>query len=156
MDDLIARLTYDAPANGDSDRFEAARELARQRRELERRAKQLGVACDKHDLTHALACGRCLDEARRELAEARELLREARGPVDSAARYAFGQRMSDMELMISSEACEKYAEICRNRFARFMDIQEAALFQALAKVCKQAAKLPAAENEVKRLRDERP
>jgi hypothetical protein len=64
--------------------------------------------------------------------------------------------MSNMELMISSEACEKYAEICRNRFARLMDIQEAALFQALAKVCKQAAKLPAAENEAKRLRDERP
>ena len=34
VDDLIARLTYDAPANGDSDRFEAARELDRLRREL--------------------------------------------------------------------------------------------------------------------------
>lgn len=40
------------------------RDYKRLRRELEKRAKQLGVACDKHDLTHALACGRCLAEAR--------------------------------------------------------------------------------------------
>jgi hypothetical protein len=32
--------------------------------ELQIRAEQLGVACLKHDLTHALACGKCLEEAR--------------------------------------------------------------------------------------------
>ena len=78
---------------------EKSAELDRLRRELAKRAKQLGVACDKHDLTHALACGHCLADVRRELAEreqahaflvevnnslhgelaeARELLREAR------------------------------------------------------------------------------
>jgi hypothetical protein len=63
--------------------------------------------------------------------------------------------MGDMERIISSEACQKYAEICRYRFKRLMDIQESALFEALAKVCEQAGKLPAAESELKRLRDER-
>ena len=44
------------------------------REELEKRAKQLGVACLEHDLTHSLACGRCLAaaEKRAEAAEARE------------------------------------------------------------------------------------
>jgi len=41
---------------------------------LQQRAKQIGVACMKHDLTHSLACGRCLTEAERRLAVAREAL----------------------------------------------------------------------------------
>jgi len=40
------------------------------REELKKRAKQIGVACMKHDLTHSLACGHCH-------AELRELVREA-------------------------------------------------------------------------------
>lgn len=31
--------------------------------ELAIRAKQIGVACLRHDLTHSLACGRCLEKA---------------------------------------------------------------------------------------------
>ncbi len=78
MSDLIEQLRWAAnaidPAVGTIPPrlFRAAAdELDRLRRELEKRAKQLGVACDKHDLTHALACGRCLADARREPAEAR-------------------------------------------------------------------------------------
>jgi chromosome segregation ATPase len=40
------------------------------REELAKRAKQLGVACMTHDLTHSLACGHCHKELR-------ELVREA-------------------------------------------------------------------------------
>lgn len=32
-------------------------------KELQTRAKQIGVACLRHDLTHSLACGRCLNIA---------------------------------------------------------------------------------------------
>ena len=38
--------------------------------ELVRRANQVGVACLKHDLTHSLACGHCLEEARSSLGTA--------------------------------------------------------------------------------------
>lgn len=44
-------------------------ERDRLRKELKKRAKQLGVACIEHDLTHALACGRCLAEANARIAE---------------------------------------------------------------------------------------
>lgn len=44
-------------------------ENATLREELRKRAKQIGVACMKHDLTHSLACGHCHEELR-------ELVRE--------------------------------------------------------------------------------
>jgi len=34
------------------------------------------VACMTHDLTHSLACGRCLTEAERKLAVAREAIQQ--------------------------------------------------------------------------------
>lgn len=34
--------------------------------ELRQRAEQIGVACHKHDLTHSLACGQCMNELRAE------------------------------------------------------------------------------------------
>ena len=40
--------------------------------ELQQRANQIGVACLKHDLTHFLACGRCLGEAEARVKELEE------------------------------------------------------------------------------------
>jgi hypothetical protein len=54
---------------------EAAAAIVRLREELRIRAKQLGVACMKHDLIHTLACGACLHEAEAEIARRTELLR---------------------------------------------------------------------------------
>ena len=54
----------------------ADKRIAELEAELQKRAKQIGVACMTHDLTHSLACGRCLTEAERNLAVAREALKE--------------------------------------------------------------------------------
>ncbi len=54
----------------------ADKRIAELEAELQKRAKQIGVACMTHDLTHSLACGRCLTEAERKLAVAREALKE--------------------------------------------------------------------------------
>lgn len=60
-----------------ADALEAAdKRIAELEAELQKRAKQIGVACMTHDLTHSLACGRCLTEAERKLAVAREALKE--------------------------------------------------------------------------------
>lgn len=40
---------------------------------------------------------------------------------------------------IPAETCKKYAEICRSRAARHMDIEQSLLFSALTKICEQAA-----------------
>ena len=63
--------------NKAADALEAAdKRIAELEAELQKRAKQIGVACMTHDLTHSLACGRCLTEAERNLAVAREALKE--------------------------------------------------------------------------------
>ena len=63
--------------NKAADALEAAdKRIAELEAELQKRAKQIGVACMTHDLTHSLACGRCLTEAERKLAVAREALKE--------------------------------------------------------------------------------
>lgn len=53
--------------------YEAATALREQQAEIERltkelnaRARQIGIACHKHDLTHSLECGACAREARAE------------------------------------------------------------------------------------------
>ena len=51
-------------------------QVARLTAELNARAKQIGVACMKHDLIHALACGYCLREAERQRDELAEALRK--------------------------------------------------------------------------------
>lgn len=43
---------------------ELVEENAALREELKKRAKQLGIACTTHDLTHSLACGHCYAELR--------------------------------------------------------------------------------------------
>ncbi len=57
------------------DLVEFARKLERQRDEaisaLKARSRQIGVACEKHDLIHALECGYCFKEMR-ERAESSE------------------------------------------------------------------------------------
>ncbi len=50
--------------------------------ELQRRAGQIGVACLKHDLTHSLACGHCLDEARAALSVAMDAMEDRRNYAD--------------------------------------------------------------------------
>ena len=57
----------------DRQQQEAANKLAAQQAEIERltkelnaRARQIGIACHKHDLTHSLECGACAREARAE------------------------------------------------------------------------------------------
>lgn len=58
-----------------ADALESAdKRIAELEAELQKRAKQIGVACMTHDLTHSLACGRCLTEAERKLAVAREAM----------------------------------------------------------------------------------
>jgi hypothetical protein len=52
-------------------------EVERLTAELQKRATQIGVACHTHDLTHALACGRCADEARAEVERLRAALEDA-------------------------------------------------------------------------------
>ena len=49
---------------------------------------------------------------------------------------------------ISSKSCLRFAEICKSRYSRLMDIQEQLLFQSLEKICIQSAKYAeAAESE---------
>lgn len=49
-------------------------EIERLKQELKQRANQIGVACLKHDLTHSLACGRCLEDAKGLIKEMRDAL----------------------------------------------------------------------------------
>jgi hypothetical protein len=44
-------------------------------------------------------------------------------------------------MKVSADACRKYAEVCRLRHSRLMDIEEAALFRSLEIICLQAAKV---------------
>ena len=59
--------------------------------------------------------------------------------------------MSDL---IPVETCLKYAEICKLRHSRLMDIQESLLFQSLEKICIQAAKAEQAELLAERRADQ--
>ncbi len=55
-------------------------EIERLKEALQVRSKQIGVACLKHDLTHALACGHCHANAQAEIARLQrvvEVLRDA-------------------------------------------------------------------------------
>ena len=61
-----------------ADALEAAdKRIAELEAELQKRAKQIGVACMTHDLIHSLACGRCLTEAERKLDVARKAMTKA-------------------------------------------------------------------------------
>lgn len=74
-----------------------ARALERERDEareaLAARTKQMGVACMKHDLTHALACGYCEKELREAL---RELVR-LKDLHDRIENFAFATRAHVIE-----------------------------------------------------------
>ncbi len=48
---------------------------------------------------------------------------------------------------ISEATCERFAEVCRLRYKRLMDIQEQLLFESLEKLCKQAAKYAEQEEQ---------
>jgi len=52
--------------------------------------------------------------------------------------------MSDLDRdYISAETCKRFAEVCRLRHMRLMDIQETLLFESLEKLCLQAARYAA-------------
>jgi uncharacterized coiled-coil protein SlyX len=55
--------------------------------ELAMRAKQLGVACEKHDLTHALACGRCLHEVAAENEQLRKDIARRDAQIETLSRW---------------------------------------------------------------------
>lgn len=50
---------------------------------LKVRSKQIGVACLKHDLTHALACGHCYAQQDATIQQQREVMRMARGQLQA-------------------------------------------------------------------------
>lgn len=79
--ELAERLEEDRVAITTLD--EAAAALRELEQGLNERNKQLGVACDKHDLTHSLACGRCHAELR---AENERLMRDLRAANKGAER----------------------------------------------------------------------
>lgn len=56
---------------------EVKKECDALRDELRKRAKQLGVACETHDLTHALACGHCYAELLARNAELMNAIQQA-------------------------------------------------------------------------------
>jgi hypothetical protein len=59
-----------------------------------------------------------------------------------AGKQHHSNRVSDSGGMmdnIPAETCRKYAEICRLRAARHIDIEQSLLFSALTKICEQAA-----------------
>ena len=45
-----------------------------------------GISCDKHDLHHAVACGYCLADAKRELVAAQGKIARTRGLIMAAAQ----------------------------------------------------------------------
>jgi nitrite reductase/ring-hydroxylating ferredoxin subunit len=60
--------------------------------ELQRRANQLGVACLKHDLTHSLACGHCLEQAREALRLVKGMHVAFKPHIDKAINDALAQK----------------------------------------------------------------
>lgn len=47
-----------------------------------------GIPCDKHDLHHAVACGYCLADAKRELGAAQEKIKQLTDQRDEAISHA--------------------------------------------------------------------
>ena len=75
--DLVEEFTWRAARDG-----QVIRNLTA---EIQKRASQIGVACIKHDLTHSLACGHCLADAERKVAEIDRIIRPSEAPMGSNA-----------------------------------------------------------------------
>jgi len=66
---------------------ESEAEVERLKAELKTRAKQIGIACMEHDLTHSLACGRCYAESEAVVKVLAEKLNESMSITDHTVEY---------------------------------------------------------------------
>lgn len=102
-------------------------------RQLEVRSRQLGIACLKHDLVHALECGACLRDAQERLAGVdAQLLAARREGFQAAMIFAHNLCMDESNRLNADDLDAEAATRCGDRVKEWMRLGDEAIGDLVA------------------------